>query len=111
MLLLAVALLIFAACAAFANHVTCSYKPGNDSPYAYDYIRFCIAARGTNKTGDTEFRCQPGEFASGTPLVATWNVLGQGILEMGECLRGRGVSGADPARRSHSVWRLWVWQG
>lgn len=86
---------------AFANHVTCSYKPGPGSPRQYGYRGFCeFISRLTCSTltnprsplGDAGlenggYKCLPGRtllLPKQGALVATWGQLGANVFEWRE---------------------------
>ncbi|PWN26636.1 hypothetical protein BDZ90DRAFT_261436 [Jaminaea rosea] len=66
-----------------AKHVVCSWRPGIATPDKYGFNRFCSATSYTTTTHDkttAEFKCKH-LFEGNTVKPATWNVLGDGILE------------------------------
>lgn len=76
---------------ALATHVECTYKPGNKTPYTYDYALFCTAQRYWGEHKGAEWRCDGRGTGNAGTRVGTWGFLIPNKIEVSKYCRRAGV--------------------
>lgn len=81
MLLCTLLIILSGICSAYAEHVTCSWRPFTKPPWYSSFFLYCIADLHDIGSGQAEYHCNDGTYLK----IADFGKLRPGVLEWGRC--------------------------